>query len=235
MDCPFVSSAEIGLADVVVHEKLGAGAGLHDLAGLKHIAASSDLERHVGVLLDQEDRGAVLVERLDNLEDLVHEDGCQAHRGLVEHEQLGAAHEGATHGEHLLLAAGERARHLVHALLEAREVLVDKLKRLLVLGVGAGVATHVEVLGDGHVREDAASLGAQGKAALDDLVRLEIAQRARLGLQKREVIVPESIEIDVGFSDDTFRLRCSFQFADEEEPRELNVVISAVGVEVITT
>lgn len=33
----------------------------------------------------------------------------------------------------------------------------------------------------------------------DDLVRLEIAQRARLGLQKREVIVPESIEIDVGF------------------------------------
>jgi hypothetical protein len=69
----------------------------------------------------------------------------------------------------------------------------------------------------------------------DDLVRLEIAQRARLGLQKREVIVPESIEIDVGFSDDTFQLRCSFQFADEEEPRELNVVISAVGVEVITT
>lgn len=69
----------------------------------------------------------------------------------------------------------------------------------------------------------------------DDLMRLEIAQRAQLGLQKREVIVPESIEIDVGFSDDTFRLRCSFRFVDEEEPRELNVVISAVGVEVITT
>lgn len=47
--------------------------------------------------------------------------------------------------------------------------------------------------------------------------------------------MPESIEIDVRFSDDTFRLRCSFQFTDEEEPRELNVVISAVGVEVITT
>ena len=47
--------------------------------------------------------------------------------------------------------------------------------------------------------------------------------------------MPESIEIDGGFSDDTFRLRCAFQFADEEEPRELNVVISAGGVEVITT
>lgn len=68
----------------------------------------------------------------------------------------------------------------------------------------------------------------------DDLTRLEIAQRARLGLQKREVIAPESIEIDVGFSDDVFRLRCSFRFLPEDEPRELNVVVSAVGVEVIT-
>ena len=69
----------------------------------------------------------------------------------------------------------------------------------------------------------------------DDLTRLEIAQRARLGLQKREVIAPESIEIDVGFSSDVFRLRCSFRFLSEDEPRELNVVVSAVGVEVITT
>ena len=67
-----------------------------------------------------------------------------------------------------------------------------------------------------------------------DLVRLEIAQRARLGLQRREVIVPESIEVEVSFSDDVFRLWCSFQFTDEESPRELNVVVSAVDVEVIT-
>lgn len=67
-----------------------------------------------------------------------------------------------------------------------------------------------------------------------DLVRLEIAQRARLGLQRREVIVPESIEVEVSFSDDVFRLWCSFRFTDEESPRELNVVVSAVDVEVIT-
>lgn len=42
------------------------------------------------------------------------------------------------------------------------------------------------------------------------------------------------LEIDVGFSDDVFRLRCSFRFLPEDEPRELNVVVSAVGVEVIT-
>ena len=67
-----------------------------------------------------------------------------------------------------------------------------------------------------------------------DLVRLEIAQRARLGLQRREVIVPESIEVEVSFSDDVFRLWCSFRFTDEESPRELNVVVRAVDVEVIT-
>lgn len=68
----------------------------------------------------------------------------------------------------------------------------------------------------------------------DELIRLEIAQRARLGLQKREVILPETIEVSVKYRDDTFLLRCSFRFAEESEARELGVVIGAVSVEVIT-
>ena len=40
----------------------------------------------------------------------------------------------------------------------------------------------------------------------DDLTRLEIAQRARVGLQRREVILPESIEVNVDFEDDAFDL-----------------------------
>lgn len=66
----------------------------------------------------------------------------------------------------------------------------------------------------------------------DDLTRLEIAQRARTGLQKREVILPESIQIDVDFEDDVFMLRCYFKFDEEEEGRTLTVIISAVDVEV---
>ena len=68
----------------------------------------------------------------------------------------------------------------------------------------------------------------------DDLTRLEIAQRARVGLQRREVILPESIQVIVDFEDDTFVLRCYFQFDEEETERDLTVVISAVGVEVST-
>lgn len=68
----------------------------------------------------------------------------------------------------------------------------------------------------------------------DELTRLEIVQRARLGLQKREIILPESIEISVDYSDDAFRLHCSFQFTEESTARQLNVVIDAVSVEVIS-
>lgn len=66
----------------------------------------------------------------------------------------------------------------------------------------------------------------------DELTRLEIAQRARVGLQKREVILPESIQIDVDFEDDAFVLRCYFEFDMEETGRTLTVIISAVDVEV---
>lgn len=67
----------------------------------------------------------------------------------------------------------------------------------------------------------------------DELTRLEIAQRARVGLQKREVIVPESIEVNVDFEDDAFLLYCSFKFDEEETVRTLNIIISAVNVEVL--
>ncbi len=67
----------------------------------------------------------------------------------------------------------------------------------------------------------------------DELTRLEIALRARTGLQRREVILPESIQVDVDFEDDTFVLRCNFQFDEEETRRTLTVIISAVDVEVL--
>ncbi len=66
------------------------------------------------------------------------------------------------------------------------------------------------------------------------LTRLEIMQRARLGLQKREAILPNSIEISVDFDKDIIRLFCSFRFNGESEKRELNVIVDSVSVEVIT-
>lgn len=67
----------------------------------------------------------------------------------------------------------------------------------------------------------------------DALTRLELMQRARVNLQKREVIRPETIQVSSEYTDDAVRLCCSFQFAGENETRALNVVVGAVSVEVV--
>lgn len=69
----------------------------------------------------------------------------------------------------------------------------------------------------------------------DELTRLEMEQRARLGLLKREVIVSESINVCVSHSDASFLLKCAFRFEGEANTRDLTVVIDAVNVEVITS
>lgn len=66
-----------------------------------------------------------------------------------------------------------------------------------------------------------------------ELTRLEITQRVRSKLQRREVILPETINVKIAYADDAFRLRCTFRFAGENEDRELNAVVDAVTVEVL--
>lgn len=66
------------------------------------------------------------------------------------------------------------------------------------------------------------------------LTRLEIEQRVRSKLQKREQIQSDSIEIALDFQEDVLSIFCSFCFTEESTQRELNVIIGAVSVEVIT-
>lgn len=68
----------------------------------------------------------------------------------------------------------------------------------------------------------------------DELTRLEMTQRVRANLKKREVILPETIAVSVSYEDDLFRLCCSFQFSGESDARQLDLVIGAVDVEVVT-
>lgn len=68
----------------------------------------------------------------------------------------------------------------------------------------------------------------------DELTRLEIMQRVKTGLQKREIIIPDSIQINIEFEDDTFQVYAYFRFSGEETARNLNIVIDTVNVEVAT-
>lgn len=67
----------------------------------------------------------------------------------------------------------------------------------------------------------------------DELTRFEIVQRAKSKLLAREVIIPESIQINLDFKDDTFLLYCAFRFLEEANPRQLNIIIDSVNVEVL--
>ncbi len=66
-----------------------------------------------------------------------------------------------------------------------------------------------------------------------ELTRLEITQRIRSKLQKREIILSETINIRIDYRDDTFQVQCSFRFSGEDTACTINAVIDAVSVEVL--
>src|SRR6266436_788223 len=68
--------AEIELLDVVLLEQPGAGVFHHDAADLQDVSVVGDVQRHVGVLLHEEDGHSPLaVDPDDDVEDLLHELG----------------------------------------------------------------------------------------------------------------------------------------------------------------
>ena len=107
----------------------------------------------------------------DDVKDLLNEDRSEAHGRLVEHQELRLRHERSAHGEHLLLAAGERTGDLLAALFEAREALVDVRNARFNGGVRLGVSAHFEVILDRHLQKDVAAFRNLRKTVLDDLVR----------------------------------------------------------------
>ncbi len=116
------SAAQVSLYDGVRAGKLGAGAAEDDLTGFQNVGPVCDLQSLTGVLFHQEDGGAILVKLLNDIKDLVHQDGSQTHGGFVQHHELRMAHQCPGHGQHLLLAAGQGAGYLLAALLQPGEI-----------------------------------------------------------------------------------------------------------------
>src|SRR5262245_34564842 len=79
------SAFEIGRADFGTLQQIGAGPGERDQAIDHDIAAMGELERMVGVLLDDQDGQAVLaVEGADRIENLPRDERGKPKRRLVE-------------------------------------------------------------------------------------------------------------------------------------------------------
>src|SRR5262245_66468679 len=97
--------SQIGLTHAVVGEQRLAGAAQRDAAVLQHVGGGRKLERDRDVLLDQETGQAFAVELANGAQHVLHDGGGGPERRLVEHDELGRAHQAAADGEHLLLAA----------------------------------------------------------------------------------------------------------------------------------
>ena len=107
----------------------------------------------------------------DDVEDLLDQNGREAHGGLVEHQQLRAAHKRSAHREHLLLAAGERSGDLPAALFQARKARVDVRNAGTHGGARLGVCAELKVFLNGHLEEDVSALRDLRETTGDDLVR----------------------------------------------------------------
>ena len=134
----------------------GGGMVLHR-ALLHEVDALARFQRQRHVLLHQQDRHALLVQDGDDLPDLRDHARHQALGRLVEQDDLGLQHHGPGDGEHLLLAARQRAAGLVAPLGQHREVGEDLVQQLRPSGVAhpAAVEAGAQVLHHGQQLEDA--------------------------------------------------------------------------------
>src|SRR5512135_1675398 len=90
-----ISHSQILLDERVVDFDVGGGASVPDGALLHDVDALARFQRQRHVLLDQEDRDALLVQHVDDIADLRHHPRHQALGRLVEQNDLRLQHHGA--------------------------------------------------------------------------------------------------------------------------------------------
>src|SRR6478736_4264822 len=167
------SAPQVGAADLRIRTQRRGGIAQDHAAGLQHEPVAGDFQREVGVLLHQQDGdAAAAVDLHDALEDGLHQQRRDAKRGLVQHQEFRLSHQCAADGQHLLLAAGKRARLLLLALRQPRKdaehiVALAGDGRRVALQVGA----HHQVLAHREVGEDHAAFRHMAQTACDDAVR----------------------------------------------------------------
>src|SRR6266699_1241126 len=179
------TSSEVGPADVRLREQLRRPAFGGDAALLEHVGARGELEREGSVLLDEHHGDAARVDLLDHLEHGEHYPRGEAERGLVEQEQARLRHERAPDREHLLLAAGERARRLPEPFAQDGKYLAYPFERFgAPRARRAPVAPELEVLAHAHAGKEPPPLGHDGDAFAAERVARQTRQVAAVELER---------------------------------------------------
>ena len=115
-----------------------------------------DVEHLVGELLDDENRDVFRRDALHDVVELGDDERCEPMDSSSSMTDLRVGADRRTDREHLLLATGQRARHLLAALLQPRERSTRGLRRST---RHPAVGHRAQVLEHREVGEDAAALG----------------------------------------------------------------------------
>src|SRR5262245_29071157 len=171
-----LSSTKVGFNDALVGLDR-AGRALSDLLPViqyEHGFAQAHDDLHV--VLDEQDRLALVAQVADGIEELVEQRPVHAGRRLVEQDQRGAAHEHADEFHELLLAVGEIAGVLV-----PEPVQADKAQELEGPALGrAAVITgdDQQIFQRGELGKDAGDLERAAHTLDRDLPGLEAVDAA---------------------------------------------------------
>src|SRR3954469_25395344 len=96
-----------------------------DAAAVEDEHGVGDRERHLGVLLDENDRERILRDQfLEGSEKQLDDDGGEALERLVEKKHARVAHQRPADAQHLLLPAGNLVAAMAAPLAKARKQLV---------------------------------------------------------------------------------------------------------------
>src|SRR5215469_4774459 len=157
------SSTEKDALHIGIAGQLRRGPGQAVAAVDENIPSMSEPERLARVLLHHGDGHPLRVDGGDGLEELPGGARGEAGRRLVEEQHGRLHHEGHGHGQHLALAAGERARGLSPLLGEDGETREDPLDPRPALA-RLEESAHLEVLAHRHARKDVLLLRHEGEA-----------------------------------------------------------------------
>src|SRR5580658_3335765 len=165
------------------HGRVGAQirrAALENHPAMPHdVEAMGDAQGNGQFLLDQQDRNIARGDFLQELGNALDQLGRQTLGRLVDHNEIGIAHQRAADGEHLLLAARQHAGRGIGALAELGEeavaILEAPARRL-----ASALDAEQQILRHGQRREDGAVLGYIAEPEMGDLIGLEAGDRPAL-------------------------------------------------------
>ena len=127
--------AEIGFLDFAAAAQLRGGAFQHHAPVLQDVAVIGDLQRHAGVLLNQQNGDAELLpDAGEPPRQIFDHHRRQAERELVHQQQFGVADNGAAERKHLALAARQQSGEPRSQLRQRWKELEDKGFEVAALG-----------------------------------------------------------------------------------------------------